>query len=1069
MAARPLAVAALLVALPSGVGAEAPALAEIRALAEAGQLAESESLLRQRLLETPVAAERGEALLLAARLLAARGERGLAFALLAPLLESGADGEYSGRALFERAALREAGDPLGAREDLARLQAQSPGHPLAGFASLRLAELAATAGEETRALAALDALLARFDEAALAAPALARRAALHEAAGRPQAAAADLAGLRRRYPAEAGDPARELRLLLEAGETAAARALWDELAAAFDSTQAPADSLRALVGELGLREGDAAAQARRLPEALAAWEQAAKEAAGTEAAAGALLRLARAAERGGDGPRALALYGRLLAEHIESPWAHEAGERREQLARYYPVDREAALARLLEALREQETAPPGELRERELATGRLLLEDFKDFSAASEHFLGLAPREPAGEPRAQALLAAGRAPLREAERLALAGAAASEAAAAWRARARQALEAAIAEEATDAAAEARGELAAIPLAALPPTADRLPALTARLAAGPEGPALAPYYYERAELLRLRGAQGTALAQARADAERALSLAPAGPWAARAALAAGQLALAAGDTARARLRLEALATGTGEAAGEAEFELGRLDAAARHPRGAAARFTRFLAEAPGSPRRALGRLWLGDCQLRSGERAAAEASYAALLTAPGAAALVDDARYRLGLCAEQRGDAAAARAHFAAVRDGEDPRLRREAAWHLARADAAAGRREDALAHLASLGDPGPLALAVARLRLDLQLALGQGEPALVLLDSLLSPAAGAPLAAAERSALAALRPRALLLAGRRQAALEAFEALRAAGELGEGSAAALLLAFGRERLQAGAAPAARRHFEACRDAYPATLAAGEARGELLLLTLALDLDSAEPARLRAELDSLRACCPESASAARAAEEIALLLAAEADWSGAGELFAWCLARDAEPGPELLQDAATAFAHAERLADAIAALERFLERYPEDPRGGTTRLTRARLLQELGDCEGAVLAYRDAELCLLDDPESRARLRFWIGDCLESLGEREAATGAFLALAERFPAQGLWGITALLRAAALCEMGGELSRAAQLYARALAAQGEETEIGASAAAGLARLAAQGERP
>ncbi|MBM4117145.1 tetratricopeptide repeat protein [bacterium] len=1062
--ARLLPLAVLLLALPRAPGAQGPSLAEIRALAEAGQVAESESLLHHRLLEEPAAPERGEALLLAARLAAARGEGPLAFALLGQLLAGGAEGELAGRALFERAALRAAADPLAAREDLERLQRQAPGHPLAGFAGLRLAEQALAAGEQARALAELDALLARFDEAPLAGAALAQRAALHEAAGRPGAAAADLASLRGRFPERAAAAERELGLLLDAGEESAARALWSELAAR-DSTLAASPALRAVAAELLLREGDAAARDRRLPEALAAWERAVAAAAGAEPAAAALHRLARAAERGGDGPRALALHARLLAEHPQSPWASEAAERQERLVRYYPVDREAALARLLEALRAQETASGEIARERELAVGRLLLEDFKDFSAASEHFLRLAPREPAGEARARALLAAGRAALREAERLALAGAAGTEAAVAWRERARRDLEAGIAEGAAAPAAEARGELAALPLAALPPEADRLPALSARLAAGPEGPALAPYYYERAELLRARGAQGAALAQARADAERAQALAPAGPWAGRAALVAGQLALAAGDSAQAKRRLAALAAGAGREAAEAHFELGRLEAAARHPRRASAHFERFLAGAPGSPRRALGQLWLGDCQLRAGDAAAAEASYAALLAAPGAASLEDDARYRLGLCAERRGDSAAARARFTAVLGGDDARLRREAAWRLATAAAAAGRPAEALAALAGLTGPGLPAREAARLRGELQLALGQGEAALALLDSLLAPGADAPPGAAEREELAAQRIRALLLTGRRQSALEAWQELRAGAALAPEAAAALELAFGQERLLAGDRTAAARHFVACRDEYPAAPAAGEARGELLLLALPGD----ELAGAPAELDSLRACCGGSASVRRAAEAVALALAGAGDWTGASELFAWCLARDNEPGPELLQDAATALARAGRRAEAVHQLARFLDRYPEDPRAGTARLERARLLQELGDCEGALLAYREAELYLLEDAESRARLRFWIGDCLESLGEREAAAGAFLGLAERFPAQGLWGVTALLRAAALCEVGGELARAEQLYARALAAQGPGTEIGASAAAGLARLAAQGERP
>ncbi len=1126
---------------PSDPRAAPGLLAAAAAGSRAGLFAESEPLSRRLLLDYPDFAARGEALLLGARLAAGRGETTLALALLDQLLAGGETGDLVGRALFERAQLRSAADPAAAHADLSALRRRQPEHPLAAFAALTLAEQALAAGDEAGALAELAWVLANFEEDELVGRALALRATLHEQAGRPAAAAADLAARRRRLPALPAEFPREIGLLLAAGQNAealalahleqsmvgptpatvlrlaeAAAAAGDEAgalealsraaaadpagalglgarerrfdllagragadpAAATAALEAAARDLLARLGDPAARarllvaQGDAAARWGQGEAARRAWEQAALEPAAGEPAAEALARLARAAERAGDGLRALALYNRLLAEQGASALAAEAARRRELLARYYPADREAALARLLAAMREQErAADAGEAAERAqaLRVGQLLLEDFKDYPTAVEHFGRLAVQAAAGEGRAQALLAVGRAARCEAERLALAGGPQGAAPTAWRARARSELEACLAEAAPGPAAAARGELALLALGELPADADRLPALDALLAASPPGPDLAPYYYERAELRRTRpGAGADQLALGLADAERALALASAAagsPWAARAQLCAGRLALAMGDSAAAAGRFAALlAAGPGGAeAGEAHFELGRLEAGARHPQRALEHFEAFFREAPASPRRALGRLWQGDCQFRLGAWAAAAACYRQLLAGlPGEeGALADAARYRLALCAEREGDGDAAAAWLAQVLAGGDARLQREAAWRLGSAAAAAGRAEAAIELLGRLRGPGARAVEGGLLRGRLLLAGRQGEAASAHYAALLAEVdLGAARASAEAASI-----QALLLAGRRQAAATAWAALAARPGLEPADAAAVLLAFGRERLAAGEDAAAERHFAQCLQEHPDTPAAVEARGERALLAVRRgDVAAAED-----DLTLLAACCPGSAAAARLAEQLAVELAGRGDWAGAAAHFETCLALTPESGPELLHDAAQAFAQTGRGEEALVCVERFLAGWPGDPRAAEARLQRGRLLQELGDAEGAILAYREAELYLLGDAESRARLGFWVGDCLEALGEGEAAIGAFLRVGTRFPAQGLWGLTALLRAAALHEAAGALAEARQLYMQVRAAAQAPTEIAESAEAGLARLDAREGRP
>jgi tetratricopeptide (TPR) repeat protein len=1092
-----------------------------RAGARAGLLAEAELLVDRLLQEHPDCRFHDAGILLSARIKRGRGDAAAALQLLSYLVDNTGEDELLGRALYARAALKEELEPGSGLSDLETLKASLPRHPLAGFAALQLAEHGLAGDGQEAALAELNWILDHFEAAELSARALELRARLHEADGHPSQAAADLARLAERHPERARELdslPREVALLAGAGqgEQALSRAMAyqatvGETARSFaligEALEADGEAERAMIawrrasvldpagpiGLMALERGFRLALAADDPEALApaaarwlarldtadararllldlgdrhlrsgrraaarrSWARIETDAAATTLLPEALWRLARQAEDDGDWSLAAGQYDRLLREFGASARGLEARRRGEALDRYHRVDAAAAVEKLLTLL-EADTTDEGS-GDRDYNVGLVLLEELKEFPRAADYFDALAAKRNPEEGRAAALVMAGRAALRETERRELADDAAG--AEPWRSRALSTLTAAREQGDPEIVAAAEYELTLLRLAEQPSGPDRLPILDAFLSTQGESPLAAHILYERGEVYRNTrwSDPRAALERALADHERAVALAPDGEWAHRAHLGAAQAALSLADHERAAGHFEVLveeAAGRYEG-GEARFGLGRVEEARKRFRRALNHYDGYLTVAPTSPRRPRCLIRIGDCNYFLRDWAAAEAAYDRVLLDHGDHALADDARYRLALTAEQRGDLPAARDHLDWLLDSGAPRFRREAAWRLGRRASEAGRQDAALEALRALRDLGWSGAHSAEGGLllgDLLLERGEGAEARALYDSLLARVDLGD----DRSRVRAERVRALLLDDDHAAALAEWEALGGEAVLPEELTAGVLLAFGRERAAAGANAAALSRFDTCLQHHPESGAAPWALYESALLAARQrSFDAA-----LAGFEQLVQRYPDSEAARTGAEKAAGILFSRGEYAEASRHFEWAHERSAEPEAALLYHSALALEKKGEPRAALERVQRLLARHPEDERVPEAMMKVGYHLQALGQYERAVLAYRNAEL--FQDREGKARLHFWIGDCHQAMGDRDAALAAFLKVSYLYGDQAMWGVTATLRAAALYEESGDLPQARQLYEKVFDNQGPDSDFGRSAAAGLERL-------
>ncbi|MCB9514731.1 MAG: tetratricopeptide repeat protein [Candidatus Latescibacteria bacterium] len=1087
--------------------------------------ADAESVLERLLRDHADSARREDALLLLARLRADEGRGAEARQLLGLVIQQTGDAGLLGQALWARAALRDDVDPDGARADRERLMASLPRDSLAVEAALRVAADRRATGDDAAARKALDWALDRSQDAAQQARALRSRAALSADAGRPADAARDLATLRRRLPAAQLSPddlTREIELLLAAdkprdavararervadapsaahlallarAEEAAGRAddalaTWADCAAADPAGELGLLARRRRVGlllagagplpalERGVEEllpwlGDPLERAEVLhalgareaalghPDAARrAWSRVAEDAPPCAPLLASLLELGGLAEERGDWDAARAHYGRLLRQFGGSAEASAAATRLDVLSRFTAPDRPAALEALL-ALLDEERAR-GAARGRDFRVGLVLLDTLKDFPGAMAQFDALGESVADAEGRAWAWLYAGRAAAREAERRALPGTR-QGGVGDWRGRARERLRRAEVAGLPRVSDEAARESLDLALAAARDDAERRALLDAALFAHGDDPRWARARYRRASLTDPAGADSTALVAARADAEGALALDPSAAFAPAARLLAGRLALAQGDAsaldaAERQFRRLVDREPSGVESALARLGLGEVEEARGRQGRAIDHYRAFLETALTGDARARCLLHLGDCHYALREWDAASEAYALLVDMAPPAPLADAARYRVALVAERRGDVAAAREAYCRLLDDAAPRYRREAAWRLADHALAAGdsaAAEDALRRLQTLGDDGPHAAEGALRLARLLLARGEGGEARRAYDALLARGDAGAL----EPTLRAERVRALLLAGDAGGARKAWAALGDSPDarIDDAERARVLLAFGEERAAAGDVAAALTRLEACAENFPATDAAPAARFAAGLLKARRgDGDGALADFLRVARDA-----PASPAAPAARRKAAALLFARGDYAAASDQLEACVAGEASPDADLLYNSALALEKREDREGTLARLEQFLARYPEDRRAPEAMMKAAYSLHELGRHEQAVLAYQRAEI--FQDDEGKARLTFWVGDSLEALGRRDAALGAFLKVGYLYGDQGLWGVTATLRAAFLYERSGALDEARQLYARVLANQGPDSDPGRSAAEALRRL-------
>lgn len=1082
--------------------------------AQAGMLGESSSLLEILLRDHEGCEDYGEAVLLSARIRRAEDERAAAHQLLGWLIDNSSDPELLGRALYERAQLRAEEDPETARPDYLALKSNLADHPLAGFASLSLARLEHEEARPDRALAELEWLLARFGQRDLVGPALSLKADWLEEIGRPIQAAAALEDLRRRFPDRADEvdlTLREGRLLREGDRRAQALALVEEgLARHPDDPrllleQAPLVEAAGRPAEArdiwrrvialnpdgpyglnaaarlfeGLLEQDPRGEVPGLAEMLLAgladasdraeclldlglyyrdsersgpaersWEAIEAEDDRSAVFQESLYLRALLAEREGRWAEAETLLDRLQREFGGSAWGRQARDRLDAMQRFSRVDLESSVERLLSILQEDLPEP-----ERSFGVGHVLAEGLKDFPRAAEHFEGLAANLANPALAAEARLEAGLAASREASRLALDGE--SPEVASWRTRALRLL--AAAQSGAPMALQERIALERTLLEAeqIPEPVDRLPLLELFLERWPESPLAWEIHFLRGEILRnLSEGGGGEGSLASFRAALAGGPPPERVFAVRLALAQAAQDAENWDLARQQYQILLDEGGPRYEGVEARYGLGELAEREKRYGEALGHFEAYLEMAPGSPRVPRGLIHLGDCHFFLAEWSAAMDAYGRLWREWEDNPFADDAVFRWSLSAERLDSRQDLLQGLSWLVENGSERFRREAHWRLSKLHAEDGKRaeqESALRALLDMGWTGRYALdaglALGELLLDAERGVEAGQ----LCDSLL--AAGQP--GEEGPLIEARRIRALLLQGRGEEAQLAWDALNQSSPPPESESAEVLLAFGRWHGDQGRPGEAQRWFALCLERHGGSAAAAEVAYENALL-------EAKDGRLLRALelfDEVIENYPDTEAARESAMRAAGIYYNRGDHAEASARFERAYVLTDRPDPELLYFSALAL---EKAGEPRAALERIqllLIEYPEDERVPEAMMKVGYFLQQLGQYDRALLAYRNADF--FQDREGKARLHFWIADCLEAAGDLEEAGPAFLKVNYLYADQGMWGVTAGLRAAMVYEKLGDVDQARILYEKVIGSQGDN-DFGRSARQGLERL-------
>ncbi len=1089
--------------------------------AQEGLLDEASLLLEILLSEHAACVHHGEAVLLSARIARAKEDRAAAHQLLGWLIDHSSDREILGRALYERAELRAEEDAESARPDYLALKSNMSNHPLAGFASLSLARLEQEKGHPDRALAELEWLLGRFDQRDLVGPALGLKADWLESIGRPLQAAEALDDLRLRFPERAdeadlilresallrqgGSPAQALRLveggllslpedpalLLEqaplveaAGRKAEALNIWRRVIELDPKGRrglaAQGELFERLLesdprGEVpGLAEGllagleDPGARAHRRLElglyyreqgqsgpAERSWEAIEDEDPRGVVFQESLYLRALLAEKEGNWAQAETLLDRLQREFGGSAWGLQARGRLDAIQRFSRVDLDESVERLLAILQENVPEP-----ERSFGVGRVLAEGLKDFPRATEHFESLAASLSDPALAAEARLEAGLAASREASRLSLDDDGAEVAA--WRGRALRLL--ASAREGAPAILHERIDLerTLLEVHQIPEPVDRLPMLELYLERWPESPLAWEVHYLRGEILGNLGA-GSSSEAALASFRAALAGSPPPERIYAVRLALAQTAQAGEDwnLAGEQYRILAEEAGPRYEGVEARYGLGELAEKNKRYSEALGYFEAYLEMAPGSQRYPRCLIHVGDCHFFLAEWDAASRAYARLAEEWPESSFADDAVFRMALCAERLEAREDLEQGLTWLTEHGSERFRREAHWRLAKLNAQDGEKEaqeGELRALLDMGWTGRYALDAGLSLSELLLDAARGREAAELCDSLL--AAGQP--GEERPLIEARNIRAMLLAGNGAEAELAWNALSQTSPPPDDESAKVLLAFGRWHGGQGRPAEAQRWFGLCLERHGDTVAAADVAYENALL-------EAKDGRLLRALelfDQVMNSYPDTDAARESAMRAAGIYYNRGDYAESSARFERAFVLTDRPDPELIYFSALAL---EKAGDPRAALDRIqlmLIDYPEDERVPEAMMKVGYFLQQLGQFDRALLAYRNADF--FQDREGKARLHFWIADCLESKGDLAEAGSAFLKVNYLYNDQGMWGVTAGLRAAMVYEKLGDAEQARILYQKVIGSQGDN-DFGRSAQEGLDRLQGGGDGP
>lgn len=113
------------------------------------------------------------------------------------------------------------------------------------------------------------------------------------------------------------------------------------------------------------------------------------------------------------------------------------------------------------------------------------------------------------------------------------------------------------------------------------------------------------------------------------------------------------------------------------------------------------------------------------------------------------------------------------------------------------------------------------------------------------------------------------------------------------------------------------------------------------------------------------------------------------------------------------------------------------------------------------LMENGKYGEAVAAYK--RVLAYASREGKARAAYWTGACYESMGMLESAVTEYLKVSYLYTGEGMWAVTADLKAARVYESMGRADQAKVLYERVIEQHGRTSQWGTVAEEGLTRLA------
>jgi TolA-binding protein len=248
-------------------------------------------------------------------------------------------------------------------------------------------------------------------------------------------------------------------------------------------------------------------------------------------------------------------------------------------------------------------------------------------------------------------------------------------------------------------------------------------------------------------------------------------------------------------------------------------------------------------------------------------------------------------------------------------------------------------------------------------------------------------------------------------------------------------------------------------LDECAQRYPQTPAGAEARFHRGLRML----EERRPEEAVAEMRAFLAAAPGHERRAQALYHLGRALFALGRFDEAEEAFA-------SGAKETGADSVTVFRTKQARGLCLQELEEWerarrvweemLAEHDEDDVIGGLILRIGRCLQEEGRPAEAVAAYRRAVPFV--DEEGRARATYWAGICFESMGRLEEAVAEYLKVPYLYSGEGLWSVTASLKAARAYEALGREEEARALYGKVLEQHGKESQWGRVARDGLARL-------